>query len=136
MNIFFVRKGILITPPLTDTLLAGITRDSVIQVAQDMGLEVSEEELPLQRIIEEIKSGEITEAIACGTAAVVTGIRTFHFEDGSVVQVGYESPGPITSQLYERLVSIQYSAYPDEHGWVWPVCDVGIASTSAIPTHI
>lgn len=136
MNVFFVQNDVLITPPLADTILAGITRDSVIQVAQDMGIPISEEQLEIQHVVEGINRGDITEAIACGTAAVVTGVRAFHFEDGTVVKLGHKSPGPITTQLYDRLVAIQYAEYVDNHGWVHPVCDVGAVSTHAESTHL
>ena len=66
-----------------------------------------------------MKNGRISEAIACGTAAVVTGIRTLFFENGSKLQVkDAQAPGPITCALFERLQGIQYGRLPDTHGWV------------------
>lgn len=69
-----------------------------------------------------MKSGAITEAMACGTAAVVIGLRTLHFEDGSTIRVAPKAPGPVTSKLYDALVAIQYGRAADRHGWIREVC--------------
>jgi len=75
MNVFFVMKdGSLATPALTGTILEGVTRSSVIQVAKDMGLEVSERKITLSEWRDGVASGEIAEVFACGTAAVITPI--------------------------------------------------------------
>jgi len=122
MNVFFVRNGELVTPPLSDTILEGITRNTILHLAADLGISASERALDIEQVVAEINDGAISEAMACGTAAAVTGIGAFHFESGPVVRIGEGQPGPVTSQLYERLVGIQYGDYPDEHGWVQEVC--------------
>ena len=88
MNVFFVKKGALVTPPLDDTVLPGITRDTIFHLAADLGIPCEEEELSMQSVEQEIRSGVITEAIACGTAAAVTNIGAFHFEDGKTLEIG------------------------------------------------
>jgi len=127
MNVFFVRDGELVTPPLSDTILAGITRDTILHLARDLEIPARETVLEIEQVVEEINNGRISEAIACGTAAAVTGIGALHFEGGSVVRIGEGQPGPITSRLYERLVGIQYGELPDEHGWIHEVCRVDAA---------
>jgi branched-chain amino acid aminotransferase len=124
MNVFLVRNGELLTPPLSDTILEGITRDTILHLAADLGIKATETALDIEQVVEEISDGTISEALACGTAAAVTGIGALHFESGPVVRIGEGQPGPITSRLYERLVGIQYGDYPDEHGWVHEVCRV------------
>ena len=119
MNVLFVENGSLVTPPLNDTILPGVIRDSVLQLAKDQGLPVREYAYTLEELREGLRSGEITEAIACGTAAVVTGIRRFHLENGETIPVGNASgPGPVTSALFENLQGIQYGRLPDQHGWL------------------
>jgi branched-chain amino acid aminotransferase len=118
MNIFFVRQGQLVTPPLSDTILAGVTRDSILRVAAHLGIPHAETPLHIDEIVAGIQSGKVSEAIACGTAAVITGIGAFRFEDGRIIHVGNGQPGPITSQLYEILTGIQFGHQPDPFGWV------------------
>jgi len=126
MNVMFVEDGGLVTPPLSGTILPGITRDSVITLARELGLSVREYAYALDELIGGVKSGKITEAIACGTAAVVTGIRTLCFENGTRLQVGgAHSPGPLTCTLFERLQNIQYGRLPDKFAWLRRVDGAG-----------
>lgn len=118
MNIFFVAGKKLLTPALNDTILEGITRDSIIRLAKSMGLEVVESTLNLDKLVAQIKAGEVTEAFACGTAAVIAEIKNFLLESGESISLGGEGPGPVTNQLYDRLTGIQYGRYPDPFGWV------------------
>lgn len=126
MNVMFVEDGGLVTPPLSGTILPGITRDSVITLARDMGIAVREYAYTLDELIAGVKSGRVAEAIACGTAAVVTGIRTLCFEDGTRLRVGSaQAPGPITCALFERLQGIQYGRLADKFGWLRRAGGVG-----------
>jgi len=119
MNVFFVREGKLVTPPIHDTVLPGITRDSILRLADHLSIPVAEQPIQIDEAVEDIEAGRITEAIACGTAAVITGIGSFRFEDGRIVEVGHGStPGPITSQLYDLLSGIQFGHEKDPFGWV------------------
>lgn len=122
MNVIFVEDGGLVTPPLTGTILPGVIRDSVLHLAKDQGLAVREYADTFAELIDGLKSGRIKEAIACGTAAVVTGIRRFRLESGETIPVGdAQAPGPVTSSLFESLQSIQYGRSPDKFGWRLPV---------------
>src|SRR3954449_10995767 len=128
MNIMFVDRGRLRTPPLTDTILRGVTRDSLLVLAREIGIEVSEEPITIDEIIAGVEAGTVTEMFACGTAAVVIGIRSLRFEDGSTIRAAGNCPGPTTTMLYDALVDIQYGRSPDRHGWLRKVCDVESAA--------
>jgi len=117
MNIMFVEGNRLRTPPLTDTILRGVTRDSLLVIAKEQGLDVSEAPITIDEVTAGVQAGTITEAFACGTAAVVIGIRSLRFEDGSSMPTS-AAPGPVTSRLYETLTGIQYGRIPDPYGWV------------------
>ena len=115
MNIMFVQGNLLRTPPLTDTILRGVTRDSLLVLAKDQGLDVSEEPITIDEVVAGVKDGSIAEMFACGTAAVVIGIRSLQFEDGSSVRTS-GCPGPVTRRLYEALTGVQYGRVPDRTG--------------------
>ncbi len=117
MNVFFVEDGALHTPPLHDTILPGITRDSVIQVARDLGIKVIDTPINIDDAADRMESGHITEMIACGTAAVVSGIKELVFESGRHIHIGDGAAGPITRQLNAELQGIQFGRIPDRHGW-------------------
>lgn len=121
MNLFFVfNDGRLITPPLNGTILPGITRDSIMQLARDEGLTVSEEPYAIDQWEADAKSGRLTETMACGTAAVVTPVGTVKSRTGSFT-IGGSQTGAVTAKLRSRLVEIQRGAAPDPHGWMMQV---------------
>ncbi|MBK1781712.1 branched-chain amino acid aminotransferase [Advenella sp. WQ 585] len=118
MNIFLVRKdGTLITPKPSGSILKGITRASLIQLAKDMGLKVEERRVALQEWRDGINSGEITEVFACGTAAVIAPISALKHKD---FIVGDENApaGEVTVALRNKLTGIQYGLEEDTHGWL------------------
>jgi branched-chain amino acid aminotransferase len=121
MNVFFVEKDKLYTPPLHDTILAGITRDSVIQVARDLGIAVEETPIQIDEAAAKIRSGRMTEVFACGTAAVVIGIKELMFESGARLTIGNGAAGEITRRLNTELQGIQFGHVADRHGWIVPV---------------
>ena len=119
MNLFFAfDDGTLLTPPISGTILAGITRDSVMTLARDDGLTVKEERYGIDQWRADAASGHLVECFACGTAAVVTPVgRVTDPVDGEFV-IGSGGPGQLTQRLKDRLVSIQRGTAPDPHGWV------------------
>ncbi|BDR54730.1 branched chain amino acid aminotransferase [Bombiscardovia apis] len=122
MNMFIVhRDGSLETPSLTGTILPGVTRRSLIQLAQDAGHEVRESMIRLDDLLEDIRSGEVTEVFACGTAAIVTPIKCFKSEAFDVTVADGES-GSLTMQLRNQLLGIQLGEVTDLHNWMWKVC--------------
>jgi branched-chain amino acid aminotransferase len=118
MNLFFVfADGTALTPPLGGTILAGITRDSLIQLARDEGLSVREERYSLDQWRADATSGRLVETLACGTAAVVTAVGKVAGKHGEFT-IGSGGPGQLTEKLRRRLVGIQRGEEPDPHGWV------------------
>ncbi|WP_336205998.1 branched-chain amino acid aminotransferase [Nonomuraea sp. LPB2021202275-12-8] len=117
MNLFFVFGNKLVTPALTGTLLPGITRDSILSLAADLGLEAEERLITTDEWQAGCESGELTEVFACGTAAVVTPVGKVKGADRAWT-VADGTPGPVTMRVREELVGIQYGARPDAHNWV------------------
>jgi branched-chain amino acid aminotransferase len=118
MNIFFVfEDGSLQTPPLDGTILHGVTRDSLIRLARDAGRTVREEDYSIEQWRADAQSGRLTEAFACGTAAVVTPIGRVKGRDGEFT-IGGGGAGPVTLGLRSALVDIQRGAAPDPYGWI------------------
>lgn len=121
MNFFVVTKDDeLVTPALDGNILAGVTRDSLLKLAEFHDLKPVERELALAEVCEQISSGQITEAFACGTAAVVSpviGLKAPDFE----VSVGDGKPGEKTMALREHLTGIQLGKREDTFGWLTPV---------------
>lgn len=121
MNIFFAfNDGSLLTPPLNGNILAGITRDSLLTLGKDRGLNVREENYSLAQWQRDAKSGRLLEAFACGTAAVVAPIGQVQTREGSFT-IGDGGEGPLSRQLRTALVDIQRGNAPDPHGWVYKV---------------
>ncbi|MEL6238430.1 MAG: branched-chain amino acid aminotransferase [Pseudomonadota bacterium] len=121
MNLFFVRRdGSVITPPLTGTILPGITRNSLIELLREEGLDVREEPYSIGQWRAEAQSGELLETMACGTAAVVTAVGTVAYPDGEF-QIGAGGNGQLTTKLREKLVGIQRGEVADNRGWVMRV---------------
>ncbi|MBQ5478823.1 MAG: branched-chain amino acid aminotransferase [Acetobacter sp.] len=120
MNVMMVfDDGTLQTPPLTEgTILHGITRDSLLTLARDKGLTVSEAPYALDQLYHDVQSGRLKEVFACGTAAVVTPIGSFKSSAGTCVIGDGQTIGPVTSLLRQSLCDIQFGRAPDPHGWV------------------
>jgi branched-chain amino acid aminotransferase len=125
MNLFLVKDGdTLITPALNGNILRGITRDSLIQLAHDRGLRVEERAVTVREWAAGVEDGTITEAFACGTAAVITPIAQLLGEGGLDVRFGDGSdisdvaPGELTMSLRAELTGIQTGRVADPHGWL------------------
>jgi branched-chain amino acid aminotransferase len=121
MNIFFVqREGdrtVVVTPQLTGSLLAGITRDSILRLARDAGFAAEERTVSVDEWEAAARDGRMTEAFACGTAAVITPIGALKSERRAWT-MGDGKSGPVTTQLRDLLVSIQYGRAPDRYNWM------------------
>ena len=121
MNVFLVfEDGSMVTPPLSGTILPGITRDSLMTLAKSQGLTVREQPYSIDQWRADAQSGKLTEAFACGTAAVVTPIGRVCSPEGEF-KIGAGGPGQITTRIKQRLVDIQRGAAPDPHGWVYKI---------------
>nr|WP_019952857.1 branched-chain amino acid aminotransferase [Kushneria aurantia] len=118
MNLFFVfRDGRIVTPALTGTILEGVTRDSVLQLAADDGLQPEERAISIDEWREGVRSGEISEVFACGTAAVITPVGELISEDDRLV-CAEGSGGEVGKSLRKQLLDIQYGRAEDRHGWL------------------
>ncbi len=119
MNLFFVTEdGKLVTPELTGTILEGITRASILELAKDLDLEPQERRITIEEWQEGVASGDIVEIFACGTAAVVTPVGELRWEGGTAPSTAGESGGEVTRSIRERLLDIQYGRAEDTHGWL------------------
>ena len=125
MNIFFVyqEKGetVVVTPVLTGTLLPGITRASLLEMAQKLGFKAEERRISVDEWRDALLEGRMTEAFACGTAAVITPIGTVKSVHGSwTINEGHT--GPVAQKLREALLNLQHGVDADPNGWMHQVC--------------
>ena len=125
MNLYFVKgrgkDATIFTPKLTGTLLPGITRDSVLTVAKDLGYKTEEGMINIDQWRDGVANGDISEIFACGTAAVIAPVGTAKSAAGTWV-TGDGTPGPITMQIRNHLLGIQHGTIADKHGWMRKVC--------------
>ncbi len=118
MNLFFAfDDGTLITPPLGGTILPGITRDAILTLARDQGLDVREQPYAIDQWQADAASGRLVESFACGTAAVVTPVGKVSSHDWSFT-IGSGGPGQLTQTIKDKLTAIQRGQAPDPYGWV------------------
>ena len=110
-NFFCVKDGVVSTPELTGTILPGVTRSSIIELASSRGYEVREEKVDVEYAM------EADECFCVGTAAVVSSIGKIEYGD-KVSEYNGGEVGPVTRQLYEELTAIQQRRVPDEFGWI------------------
>jgi branched-chain amino acid aminotransferase len=121
MNMCFVYEGKrVVTPPLSGSILPGVTRDSVLTLAEDLGYEVAEEQIDVDEMLADVQSGRITEAFGCGTAAVIAPVGKFRYLDRDYLVNNYEL-GPVSSRLYKELTDIQFGRIPDRFGWTYTI---------------
>lgn len=119
MNHFHVLKdGTVIIPSFTDTILQSITSKSIMELGHLLGCEVRQETVMLDQFIADIKAGEIVEAGGFGTAAVVSAVGSYIFEDGSIVTVGDGNVGAFTQRIYKLYTQMQKGLVPAPAGWV------------------
>lgn len=117
MNIFFVVNMQLVTPMLTDSILAGITRRSIIELCKAKGTIVQERPISIDEVVEGIKNGSVTEIFGSGTAAAVSPVGSLRYK-GEVYTVNKNEVGSMTKQLLAALTDIQYGVVPNENSWL------------------
>jgi branched-chain amino acid aminotransferase len=122
MNLYFVYgsgdSARIVTPPLTGSLLPGITRESLLQVASDLGIRADEVPISVEDWRSGCASGEITETFACGTAAVITPVGHVKSREFGSWDVSGGATGEVTIRLRRALLDIQTGAIPDRHNWL------------------
>lgn len=117
MNVYFVHSdGSVVTPELSGSILEGITRDSILTLADDMGHKVDQRQVSVDEWRDGVRTGRITEVFACGTAAVITPVRLLRWADGEVSSG--DEPGPVATALRRRLLDIQYGRTDDPYSWL------------------
>ena len=121
MNVMFKIDGEIVTPELTGSILPGITRKSCLEVLKNMGYKVSERRISVDELIEALKNGKLEEAWGCGTAAVVSPIGRFCYNDVEY-DVNNGQIGEVTQKLYDTLTGIQWGKLDDPFGWIYKVC--------------
>lgn len=117
MNVFFNIAGELITPELGDTILPGITRNTVITLLKAWGIPVSERKLSIEELFTAQRAGNVVEAFGCGTAAVISPIGKLSWQ-GEVIEIGEGKAGAVSQRLYDTITGMQTGRLADEYGWV------------------
>jgi len=117
MNILFKIDGTVVTPPLGPTTLAGITRDSVIQLLKSWGVPVEERKLSIDEVVKAHDDGKLEEVFGSGTAAVISPVGLLNYRDRNL-HINDGKTGELALKLFEELTGIQYCRRPDPFGWM------------------
>ena len=121
MNIVFVIDGKVVTPDLSSgTILAGITRKSVLELLHSWNIPVEERKIPIQEIADAYDSGKLQEVFGCGTAAVISPVGELKWGD-KVMRINDGKIGALSQKLYDNITGIQTGALPDPFGWVYEI---------------
>jgi branched-chain amino acid aminotransferase len=120
MNIMFRLGDQVVTPPLTGSILPGVTRDSALTLLREWGLSVSERQIDIEEVIAAARSGGLREAWGTGTAAVISPVGELSCR-GERIAINAGRIGELTERLYQAIVEIQYAKVPDTRGWTLEV---------------
>ncbi|MBP1564692.1 MAG: branched-chain amino acid aminotransferase [Oscillospiraceae bacterium] len=122
MNIFFIIDGELVTPELQGSILSGITRKSVIELAKSWGLKVSERRIAIQEVADAYDAGKLDEVFGTGTAAVISPVGTLKWGD-KVMTINDNKIGPVSQKIYDTMTGMQYGKLEDKFGWIYKVTE-------------
>lgn len=122
MNIFFKFKDKLVTPPAEGTILPGVIRDSVIQIARSWEIPVEERRISIDEIFESHSNGSLEEIFGSGTAAVISPVGKIT-HNGRTLETDMDKPGPFAQKMYDSITAIQYGEKEDLFSWMLPVVD-------------
>lgn len=117
MNVFFVIDGKLVTPALNGSILPGITRRTVLELAKRLGIESEEREIAIDELISMVKSGQVSEVFGAGTAAVISPVGELRYKD-DVMTFNDGKIGPLSQKFYDIITGVQYGIRTDEYGWI------------------
>ncbi|MFN1835488.1 branched-chain amino acid aminotransferase [Balneola sp. MJW-20] len=120
MNIHFLIGDTLVTPALTGSILPGVTRRSVIQLAREWGLNVEERRISIDEVFDAYDDGDLKEVFGSGTAAVVSPVGLIE-HNGRTIRLDQDEPGEFTQRCYDEITGIQYGRIEDTHNWVHEV---------------
>lgn len=122
MNIFFKIDGVLVTPSLEGgSILGGITRDSVITLAESMGYKVEERLISIQEVYEAHRQGKLEDVFGTGTAAVISPVGELNWND-NIIKINDGEMGEFSKMMYDKLTGIQYGKEEDSFGWIEKIC--------------
>lgn len=116
MNIMVKIGDEVVTPPLTGSILPGVTRDSVLTLMRQWGLRVSERPISIDEVVAAHGRGDLKEVWGTGTAAVISPVGELAYQDEKM-PISAGRIGPLTQRLYDAIVGIQYGKAPDPNGW-------------------
>lgn len=117
MNVFFVIDGKLVTPELNGSILPGITRRTVIELARNIGITVEERKISVDELATAAAAGRVSEVFGSGTAAVISPVGRLRYEDQMMI-FNNEKIGPLSQLFYDRITNVQYGLSMDEYGWM------------------
>jgi branched-chain amino acid aminotransferase len=120
MNIFFVIDDEIVTPELNGSILPGVTRKSVIELAKHWGQKVSERKISIDELMQAHASGSLKEVFGAGTAAVISPVGQIKYVDETIT-INDNQTGPVAMKYYQAITDIQYGKAEDPMGWVVPV---------------
>ncbi len=122
MNIFFLLDNELVTPALEGSVLAGVTRDSVIELARDWGVKVAERRISIDEVFSLAGDGKVREVFGAGTAAVISPVGEI-WRNGDRIVINNNETGRFSRRLYDHITAIQYGEIEDRFGWRHPVAE-------------
>ncbi len=120
MNVFFKINGEVITPALNGSILAGVTRDSVIQLLKSWNIPVTERQIAIQEVVEAHKNGTLEEVFGTGTAAVISPVGELNYHGDKLI-INNGNIGELSQKLYDSITGIQTGRLPDTMGWTQEV---------------
>ncbi|HEX7523511.1 MAG TPA: branched-chain amino acid aminotransferase [Candidatus Deferrimicrobium sp.] len=117
MNIFFVLRGELVTPPLSGSILPGVTRDTVLTLAQEWKIPVAERPVEIDEVLKGAADGTLSEAFGSGTAAVISPVGSFSCRRQEVAVNGGKA-GELAARFFREITGMQYGEIEDRHRWI------------------
>lgn len=117
MNVFFVIDGKLVTPALNGSILPGITRRTVLELAKSMGIETEERQIDIDDLFAQVKAGHVSEVFGSGTAAVISPVGELKYGD-EIAIINNGKIGDLSQKFYDIITGVQFGEKPDTYGWI------------------
>lgn len=117
MNVFFVIDGKLVTPALSGSILPGITRRTVLELAKSMGIETEERQIDIDELFAQVKAGHVSEVFGSGTAAVISPVGELKYGD-EIAIINNGKIGDLSQKFYDTITGVQFGEKPDTYGWI------------------
>ncbi|MCY4349081.1 MAG: branched-chain amino acid aminotransferase [Thiotrichales bacterium] len=130
MNILFKIAGTVVTPPVGETILAGITKESVLSLLGQWGVPVEERPITIEEVLDAHADGTLEEVFGAGTAAVISPVGSLDYK-GRTHHIANGGTGPFAERLFDEMMGIQYGIRPDPFGWIHEVAPAGMGGTQA-----